>query len=90
MLGPLNLPDFFAACLQELFSPFDKVAAATADANNVSSMPRLWLCMRNALFTELAVSFVGWAGLRSFFHDLLNPLRFLGMQQYEPEMLGLH
>ena len=44
--------------------------------------------MRNALFTELAVCWLSWGGLRRFFEDLLHPQRYRGLECYEPEMLG--
>jgi len=81
VIGAIDLPAFLQACLTELFSTVDQTAASVADANSAAKLPRVWLCMRNALFTELAVNFVGWAGLRSFFHDFLHPHRFRGLER---------
>ena len=88
IIGALSIPPFLEACLLELVAPDDPTAAARADVATASQLPRLWLVMRNALFSELAVCWLGWGGLRRFFEDLLHPQRYRGLQSYEPEMLG--
>ena len=76
VMAPCEIPAFLSSCATELAATHDKAAAAVADADNETSLPRMWLVARNMLFCELATSWIGWAGLRPFFDTLLYADRF--------------
>ena len=90
LMEPRQIPAFLEHCVVELDAPFDAAALALADGANAdaASLPRPWLVARNLLFAEVATSWLGWAGLRPFFHRLLRPDRFRNLPRIAPEMSG--